>query len=869
LRYLLAFEMSLFNLLTLRSLRARPTRVLLSTFGIVLGVATILAISITNRTALESITRLFQDTSGKASLSVVASKADETGFTERVLSRVESVAGISASAPTLQMRTLLANESNSSEFALNFFGVSTGGLTLHGIDPSKDSLVRDYTITQGNFLSGTPDAAEVVLVETFAEENDLNIGNSIAIVTPAGVEQLQLVGLMAKEGPGQLNNGAFGIMPLVTSQKYFDREGELDQIDILVDSSLNNTQSLESLKTDLQGLLGEDFSVIYPASQGKRMTQMLGSYQIGLNFLSGMALFVGAFLIFNAFSMTVVERTREYGLLRTIGMTRAQVTRQVLWEAALLGLVGSVLGAGLGVLMARGLTRLMETLLNQSLTSISVSGDIVLTALLIGLIVAVLAALIPAWQAGRISPLEALRIRAGRREGWLLRKGWLLGLLLLGISVVILVINPFPYDVQFRMGSMVVFTLFLGGTLVIPASVAIWERALRPTVRLLFGNSGRLGSSNIQRSRLRTALTVAALMIGVSMIIVVWILTDSFKGDLDAWLKGYVGGDVYVTSSLPMGKDVWKRLEAIEGVSAVTPVRYFDVKWKPPTGGEEQLVFMAVDPASHSRVTSFVYNQTLDGSHKALEKLAAGGSVFISSVLAEKYNLSVGDKLTLVTRTGDHIFDIAAVVVDYYNQGLVVDGSWTDMIRHFRQKDANAFLVKIEPGVSADTVKQTIDARYGDRDRLIIESNQDLLQRVSTLMNQAFSMFDVLALIAMLVGFMGIMNTLTMNVMERTQEIGMLRGVGMTRSQVVSMVLAEAALMGLIGGILGLVFGVILSRVIMLGMTAMSGYQLTFLLPLARVILALLMALAISIFAALLPARRAARVRILDAIHYE
>jgi putative ABC transport system permease protein len=358
-------------------------------------------------------------------------------------------------------------------------------------------------------------------------------------------------------------------------------------------------------------------------------------------------------------------------------------------------------------------------------------------------------------------------------------------------------------------------------------------------------------------------------MIGVAMIIVVWVMTDSFKSDLDVWLRGYVGGDLYVTSSLPMGKDVWKRLEAIEGVAAVTPVRYFEVKWKPPTGGDEKLAFMAVDPSSHSQVTSFVYSQTQDGTHQALERLAAGGAVFLSSVLAEKYDLSVGDQITLITRTGEQDFDIAAVVVDYYNQGLVVDGSWVDMSRHFRLKDANAFLVKLEPGASIETVKQTIDARYGDRDRLIIESNQTLLGRVSTLMNQAFSMFDVLALIAMLVGFMGIMNTLTMNVLERTQEIGMLRGVGMTRSQVVAMVMAEAALMGLIGGILGLVFGVILSRVIMLGMTAMSGYQLTYLLPLSRVTLALFMALVISVIAALLPAQRAARVRILEAIHYE
>jgi putative ABC transport system permease protein len=388
-------------------------------------------------------------------------------------------------------------------------------------------------------------------------------------------------------------------------------------------------------------------------------------------------------------------------------------------------------------------------------------------------------------------------------------------------------------------------------------------------MRLLFGNSGRLGSRNIQRARLRTALTVAALMIGVAMIIVVWVMTDSFKSDLDTWLKGYIGGDLYVTSNLPMKEVVWKRLQSVEGVAAVTPVRYFEVKWKTPSGENEKIVFMAVDPVSHSQVTSFVYSQPLGDPQPALAQLAGGGSVFISSVLAEKYNLALGDQITLATRAGEQPFNIAAVVVDYYNQGLVVDGSWVDMSRYFRQKGASAYLVKVQPGASIEAVKQIIDARYGDRYRLIIESNQALLGRVSTLMNQAFSMFDVLALIAMLVGFMGIMNTLTMNVMERIQEIGMLRGVGMTRGQVVSMVLAEAALMGLIGGILGLVFGVILSRIIMLGMTAMSGYQLTYILPLGRVFLALFMALVISVIAALLPAQRAARVRILEAIHYE
>lgn len=252
-----------------------------------------------------------------------------------------------------------------------------------------------------------------------------------------------------------------------------------------------------------------------------------------------------------------------------------------------------------------------------------------------------------------------------------------------------------------------------------------------------------------------------------------------------------------------------------------------------------------------------------------MQQLAGGEAVFISSVLAEKYNLGPGDQISLLTRIGERHFKIVAVVVDYYNQGLVVSGSWGDMERYFRLKDANAFLLKASPGYPPEEIQERIENDFGKRDHLVVESNQTLLDRVSLLMQQAFSMFDVLALIAVLVGFMGIANTLTMNVMERTQEIGMLRSVGMTRGQVIRMVLAEAAQIGLMGGLLGLIFGIILSRIFMLAMTAMSGYHLVYTLSVERVLVAVLVALLVSQVAAMLPAVRASRTPILDAIQYE
>jgi putative ABC transport system permease protein len=241
----------------------------------------------------------------------------------------------------------------------------------------------------------------------------------------------------------------------------------------------------------------------------------------------------------------------------------------------------------------------------------------------------------------------------------------------------------------------------------------------------------------------------------------------------------------------------------------------------------------------------------------------------ISSTLAEKYGLKPGDSIRLRTNSGLHAFNVAAIVIDFYNQGFTIQGSWNDMQRYFRINDASAFMVKVTGGISVAGVQEQIDHLYKKRYQLILESNQSIRQRIQNLMNQTFSLFDVISLISVVVASLGIVNTLTMSVMERMQEIGMLRAVGMTRGQVIRMVLAEAALIGIIGVVLGVITGVVLAHVLIIVMGAMSGYQLTFALPLNVVLYGALAALIISQLAALLPARRAAWVKILDAVQYE
>ena len=864
-------EFKLIYLLMRRSVRERPLRLLLSTFGIVLGVASVLAIGLTNRAALDSVTRLLQDTTGRSQLVITSSKSGQEALPGNSLSRAQRLPGVRFLAPVLRVSAVLAGDVPPEEIGLDYLGgIGQVGLAFWGIDPMVDGEVRDYRVVAGRFLSDQPGAEEIVLVHTFAAQRELVLGDWVEIDSPVGVVKLKLVGLISEEGVGRQNNGAFGVLPLETAQKIFDRPREISQLDVVTTLLDASGSAIEQLKREIQTALGPEYAVVNPASQGERVKQMLSSYQIGLNFLSGMALFVGAFLIYNAFSMTVVERTREMGMLRTVGMTRGQITWLVLAEAAALGVIGSAVGTGLGVLLARGISRLYELILEQELSFVQLPFDLLLESALIGLVVTLVAAAVPAWQAGKISPLEALRVRGNVREGWFIKHGWWLGLAMLLLSTIILIWNPFPYDTQFRLGSLVVVTLFLGGVLIIPASVSFWEKITRGLVRRLYGTSGLLGSLNIQRAKLRTTLTVAALMVGISMVIVVWIMTESFKIDLEDWLDGYVGGDIYLTSSVNLRPELINRLVAVEGVAAVAPIRYLEVAWLMPDGEEQDILFMATDPEAYSEVTTFIFDAVPDDAtpQSALSDLAQGDSIFISSVMAEKHGLHPGEYLTLRTKTGPHQFRIAAVVVDFYNQGLVVDGSWKDMERHFRQTEANAFLVKVGEA-DIPLVMDRINARFGDRYHLTLESSQTIQDSISTLIDQAYSLFDVLAVIAMFVAFMAIMNTLTMNVMERIQEIGMLRSIGMLPGQIVLMILAEAGVVGLMGGVIGLLFGIILGRIFLLSMTAMSGYKIQFLLPVSRAVLGLFLAVLVAHLAALLPARRASRAHILEAIHQE
>lgn len=510
----------------------------------------------------------------------------------------------------------------------------------------------------------------------------------------------------------------------------------------------------------------------------------------------------------------------------------------------------------------------MENILGSPIEKGGFAPKLILLSISVGLSVTLLSAVLPAIQAGKVSPLEAMRKNEGKKKKAMERFLWIPGLLLLAASIGILLWNPFPYDVQFRLGSMTVFMLFLGATLLIPVTLSLWQVLVKWTFKMLFGGIGDIGIRNIQRSRNRTILTVAALMVGVSMIVSTQGITGSFKADLMEWMDAYLGGDIFINSSIPVSAEVREELEAFDEVEVVSPAATHLVTWS-REGEEEDVTFIGIDPIAYSEVTKFVFTEEDIDEEAVLLKMNQEGYLLISEVISSKYDVVVGDKISLKTEEGIHDFEVAAIVLDFSSQGLVVTGNLKDLETWFGVKEATSFSIKTVEGSNVEDTAEKLKEAFKEDYDFLIESNAALKSQADQLMNQAFSMFDVLGILSVMVAALGVLNTLTMSVMERTQEIGMLRTMGMTRFQIVKMIESEAGLLGVIGGALGLLLGILLTWILLQAMGAMSGYQLEFMMPVKAIWMSIVVALVTSFAAALFPAMKAARTPMLSAIHYE
>ncbi|MGH2838922.1 MAG: ABC transporter permease, partial [Thermoleophilaceae bacterium] len=595
----------------------------------------------------------------------------------------------------------------------------------------------------------------------------------------------------------------------------------------------------------------------------------LGFLKIALLIFAWIALFVGAFTIFNTFSITVAQRTREFGMLRTLGASRRQVLRSVLLEALVIGLIG----AGLGVLAGIGVADLLNALFKSFGIDLPNTGSVIKTRsvvvpLLIGLVVTLLAAIIPAVRATRVSPMEALSDQAVAPSRRRRRFVTVLAILLSLGGIVAVCIGLFggiesSSDAAALLGLGAVL-LFFGTALLSPRFVVPLASVVGFVLERVRKLTGRLARENAVRNPGRTATTAAALMIGLALVTFVTVFAAGIEASIDDAIDKGFTGDLTIQHEdgfSPIPAAVEETVQGVDGVGPVSSLRYGDAEVE-ETGDTSFIT--SIDPDEALSVFEFDWDEGSDGIVSSMTR----DDALVDQAWATDNDIEVGDTLTVTTPANRE--------ATYTARGLLQDTAdlWGDFVlthraleEDFRVRQDGMVLVNYQSGADPDATRERIETAM-DRAFPIVEvlDQDELKDRFAEQVGQLVNLLYALLSLAVIVSLFGIVNTLTLSIYERTRELGLLRAIGMSRRQVRRVVRYEAvitALLGaLLGSILGTFFAVIVSRPL-----ADEGFNLAF--PIGTLILLFVLAAIAGVVAAILPARRASRLDVLEALAYE
>lgn len=828
-----------------RTLPARPLRTALTVVGVALGVA-VLSASLTMGASLDAaIDRTVRDAVGSADLRVSAFL--ERGLTAATVEAIRATDGVAVVAPTIEHRTYLEP----------VLGRPLGSaVTVIGIDPLPYQKLHPMELVTGQPLARTDDTSAII-TESLAKSDGFSIGSQLAVLGVNAPVHLRVIGILAGTGPAASAGGRTVIIPIEIARTTFNLGG-VSRVDIGLAPGASATAVARAFA---DRLTTEPYILASPADLAAGLRASTADFQATTALVAAIILFVGSFLIINTLSMTVGERAREVGLLRAAGATRAQVVRFVLAGAAALGVIGSLagllLGAGLGALMAGSV---------QALTGFSAAVDglspaSLALAFLVGLCVTIAAAIEPALRAARISPVEALRARLDLptvRRG---RLGWLAAVFV-AVAVLALAVWPPAAGMVGAGRALAVYGVLLAATLASPFLLRPLARILGAALGAVLRLEERLARGSLNRDRNRAALTLGALVIGLAMIVALGWTAAAARERATAWLADVVPGDELVTSIRPVRPDegVAAALAAVKGVTSVSPIATFDLAIRGIRVDAAAIV--GADFLSDGRLTFIAGDRA-----SALRALDTGGAVVLPAASAARLHVRLGDTLAIALGAGSTLDLRVAGIVERSipsNGGEAILVGWPDAGGSIGVGGADAFAVRFASSAGSTARAELEKVAAG----LALEANPltRIQGAVSDALGRVFGLFDALAIVAVLVAALGIVNTLAMGVVDRVREIGVLRAIGMTRRQVSRMVVVEAAILGLVGIVLGTLVGLAVGA-ILLAFT--GGFTPGLALPWPSIWTAAVIGVAGSLIAAYYPSRLASNVSIVQALKFE
>ena len=841
--------------LALRNLRRHPWRSLATAFGLALGVAAVLATMSVGDNVQANLRSALEAATGPADLLIVPGVAGRAVFeVDEVQHLAEATPGVRYASPVLTYPAEPVRDVQRRQDSV-VPGLGSG-FQLSGRDTAHPERLP-ASLSQGAWPQAG--SSGVAVPEDFAEQNDLALGDELRFASQVGTLSFTLTGLLDDaSGLGSIGGGRVGVTALADLQAAVRLGGRVSLLEVTVEDAEAGEVRV-GLERALDALAGERYTVTLPAGTGDFATGLLDTLQAGLQVLATTLMALAGFMAYNTFAASVVERRREYALLRTICLTRGQVQRLALIEAGLLSVLGVVAGLLLGLALAAVITWVNASLLGFDFRRLVVPLPSVLLAAGVGVLVTLLAGYLPARAASRTPPIVAAREAELPTEG----PGRSVPGALLLLLGTLCALAPWSGLWALLGASLAMGLLFLGVVLAAPALLSPAAGLLRPLLARVLGTAGKLGADFALRNAPRGGVAIGAVVVGMSLSVGVGGMVAGINRSIADWVATTVVGDLFVTSPVGLPADFAVRAkEAVPELEAVSGVAIRVVRYQPEGDARgRSLALVLVDPARFDPERGFGSFQYITGQgddRRGYRALREGGKLLAGNTLRERFGLGLGDTVSLRTTDGFAPFEVSGVVVDFTAGGEAFVGSLDELPR-FGGGSPDLFVMTLSEGADAAQARARLRDAFPEL-YLDVSLDEAYRERILRLTRQSFATTNGLLLLAILIAALGVANTLGMNLSDRQRELATLRALGLTREGLRRVVISEGVILVLLGTLLGLGTGTLLSQVVTAGANALTGFQITPVFPLRLMLLALLSSPLLGLLASLLPAQRASRL---------
>ncbi len=821
-----------------RFLSRHPWQLALAVVGIALGVAVVVAVNLANSSAREAFRLSVATVAGRASDEIVGGSR---GLDQSLYRRLKVDAGIYPAAPLVEGYAV------------------AGDQTLHvlGVAPFAGAPLRGYDTGNGDAAAAAQLLGErgtAWLAGPSARRLGVHRGDQLALQIGGETHRVRITGLLRSDNPAAIDG--LLVTDIATAQTLFARGNRIDRITL----QLPDGAAGEAARARIRALLPPGAELVRTAARSQSLLEMTRAFSINLTAMSLLALLVGMFLVYNSMTFSVLQRRHLIAGLRTLGASRREIFSLILAEAVVLGVVGTLLGLPLGLLLGRVLVHMVTRTINDLYFVLAVNQLMIgfwplLIGALLGVGATIIAALGPTLEAAATAPRQArlrstLEGRVRQAAPWLAAAG----VLVMALGALLLAAGQ-----SIWLGFVATFLLILGFTLLTPGMVLIGVMPLTALLGRLFGVQGRLAGRGVSAGLSRTGVAIAALTVAVATTAGVGVMIDSFRDTVQVWLTQTLRADVYVstpgagprTSDPPLSPELVARVAHVPGVASVSTA--FDAM----VGSEfglSRLFVLGMAPGGEAR---FLLKH--GDPPRVWRAFHSGRAVLVSEPYAYRHHLKVGDSIELRTATGPTAFEIAGVYYDYgSDQGVVL--MRRGLYQQYWPGPAISSLgLYLAPGAESGPVMNRIRAATAGRE-LIVRDSRSIRDRSLAVFDRTFAITQVLRLMAVLVAFVGILSALMALQLERTRELATLRAMGVTPGGIARLMLGQTGLMGLIAGLLALPLGVLLAAVLIFVINRRSfGWTMMFHVSPMALAGAVLVAVLAALLAGVYPAWRMSR----------